>query len=604
MHWRRLLILSVTVGVLALIALRPKDEATDRVGPVREPLFPGLDPALVMRVQVEYLDRLETVEVERSPFGAWRVVRPYSARALSALPQQLIELAARATAEETLGFERAAVDLEDPPIRLTFIERTPDGVEREWQLEVGDPDTDGQRMFALLDGRIVRVPRSFKSLVDLGTDNWRDKRLLGVPHQSVLSFKRYGAIPEANGTVPKGFEGELELEAQFGDEGWWAISPVPARLSPAAIESLRIALANFNGRAVLDADGDRRSMFGLEQPAFGFRVELRDGSIPELSFGRFVDGPGDASWTVVREREEERDEGGTIYAVLENDVRLLTQPFTNLLEYDPINAIARTVVEVEVRLDRAGLRLERPSGEWWASDPERVRETAVRAEVRQASEILQELLDVPFTEFFDLERGREIEPLGSIRLVLDDESVIEGDLGPLVDAEGTLVPEGTDGADRLFRRDGEGIWGRLEQDLGRFARLRPLDLERLTVTRESELEQRSIEAEGPAGRRTWMRDPDRGLWFQAGSTTEDTSFALQIDGLLNLEVAAWIPTLEVGEVTDVTTVRLTRLDETTLEFDLARARIDGEAAVVALLDGKAGRVPDRVLEGLERELLR
>jgi hypothetical protein len=598
MHWKRLLVLVLLVGSLAVLATRFSSEPRGAGGTLvlSTPLFPGLEADRIERIEVDYVELGRTVAAVRLAPRSWRVVEPYEARALASLPEQLADLAQRAAGEEAVGFEAAAVGLESPGLRIRFEERIAGGERREHLLEMGDPDIDGLRSFARVEGRIVRVPRSFQSYLDLGVENWRDKRLLGVPRGDVLGFRRSGAIPDAAGRVEPRFAGELDLEIQLDERGWWVSAPFRARLSPAAVDPLRVVLGSFAGRAVLDAEGLRGAEFGLDPPAFSYTVELRDGSHPVLDFGRFADGADSSTWTVMRGRDDERREGGVIYAMLDSDARLLLQPVENLLEYDALNAIARTVIDVRVELDGAGLRLERPAGVWWVGDPAAREQTSVRAEPRLAEATLQRLLELEVARFLDPREGEQFDPIGEVVLTLEDGSLVAGDLGPLHTDEA--------GSGRLFRRRGEDLWGLLDDDLGELARSAPSDFESLTVVEVSELEQRLIEVVGPQASRAWERDPDRGLWSRRGESVEDRAFALAVEGLLNLRVDSWRPSHAASQLGDLHRVRIEGIGEASHEFELGRAVFDGEPSVVCLRDGRVGKVPGRVLDELERLLLR
>ncbi|MEO0652773.1 MAG: DUF4340 domain-containing protein, partial [Planctomycetota bacterium] len=420
MHWKRLLFLAVLVGLLAFAALRLGDEAEEPAGvgaTYQEPLFAGLEASRVTGVTVEYRAYATTLEARKLAPGDWLVEQPYRARATAAIPEALVVAAARSEAQRAEGFDPAAVGLDEPDLRLTFSERleAEDRV-RRWTLDCGEADTDRLRMFArVIDeqgnaGPVVRVPLTFRSHLEVGPAHWRDRRLLGVPHPNILGIQRRGAIAREDGTVDPRYAGELDLNLQLDARGWWLTEPYRARISAPAVEALRLVLAQLTGRSILDSEGERGADFGLDPPALEFQVELRDGSLPELDFGRFRDGPGDSTWAVFRERDEAQARGGVIHSVLENDMRVLTQPLENLLEYDPLNAIPRTVQVFEVRFGDQGLRLERPAGLWYASEPDNVQPTAVQAEPKLAAEALQRLLEANVERFLIPDRASGAPP--------------------------------------------------------------------------------------------------------------------------------------------------------------------------------------------------
>ncbi|MEO0650589.1 MAG: hypothetical protein AAFZ65_07925, partial [Planctomycetota bacterium] len=197
------------------------------------------------------------------------------------------------------------------------------------------------------------------------------------------------------------------------------------------------------------------------------------------------------------------------------------------------------------------------------------------------------------------------EPVGSVLLRIEGDLELRGDLGPLVDEDGAVVDAG---GKRLFRRAEEDLWGVLDDDLAEVARLTPVSLERLTVIAASELEQRSITLANADRTRTWNRDPDRGLWSRQGSTSEDRTFALEVDGLLNLRVDRWRPEDSLPPLEDRIEVTVSSGAGAGLTYVLGRCTIDGERQTVVRVEGrqggKVGGVPARALERLEPLLVR
>jgi hypothetical protein len=591
MHLRTLLALLLAVAVLAAVLWRSDDGGGVALAADR-PLFAGLEGRRITRLEVEYRDQALRLVLQRDPQGAWSLLEPQAFRALDGLLGQLSDTAARARAEPAPGVEPAAVGLDAPQLQLTFTETLGADEQRTHTLALGDTDLDGLRVFALQGGEVVRVPRSFLSLVDLPPAEWRDKRLVGVSRADVVAFTRRGSLPDESGAFDPQYAGELDLELALTEDGWWSSAPWRARLEPGAVDPLRLVLAALSGRDVLSDDPQDRARYGLDPEAFRYEVRLRDGTEVVLRFGRRPGSDfGDSRWSVCRDGLD------TIYSVLEADVRLLTRPAEALLDYDLLDLVATDVERFAVRWDLQGLSFERVSGRWWvrASDADPTR--AVPADPGAVGDWLGQWVRAEVVRF------RSPASLGEGPLERG-EALFERQDGSQLRLQLAAPPADAGDVPYLVRRADEDLWGEPLEDLVARATVDPREFESRAVAALSELDLGSIAVDDGKTVRRWIRDADRGLWSLEGASAEDRAFALLVEGLLDLRVEAWLPGAQEAPLADRLRVTVVDRRGTVLEYELGRLEHGGERRTVVRSGGRTGLGPERVLAGLELHLRR
>ncbi|QDU67218.1 DUF4340 domain-containing protein [Engelhardtia mirabilis] len=597
MHLRTTLALLLVVLALGALAWWGGDgQETDPIAQLDRPLFSGLESSRVVGLRVDFTDRELTLELERGPSGSWSLIAPVSFAADPGPVKHLLDLVTRSRAELAPLMTPDAVGLDPGVVEIEVIESLADGSTRSRSIQLGETDFDGAQVFATiraggaddeLADAVYRVPRALLTAVDLPLVEWRERRLLQASSRDVIVFRRRGSLPEMDGSFDPAFAGELDLDFELAANQFYATAPYRARLHPSAVEPLRLAIAGARARRFLADDTSDLRPFGLEPPAFTIEVELRDGVRQRVLFGVMPDpgaDPADRRWTALVEGRP------VVYELNPVDVRILSAPVDQLLDYDVINVLATGVFGLELRVDGAEVGLERDNLGWTVADSAATGDEPRRADEGAVADLLGEVLSAEVAAFLTEPEQREQPVTGRVSVRLEGGEEIGADVGPRIEYRGL---EG-----RLVRRDGEDLWGLVTVDLDGLATTDQSSLLSAYVFRLDELNQATIELAGDERSATWRRDPQQGLWSRAGASGEDREFALQVESILAPRVRRWLEVDSGAVMESALSVEIVDRAGRSQTYELGRMAVGGESLSVVRAGVRTGEIAPRLTETL------
>ncbi|MEM7308159.1 MAG: DUF4340 domain-containing protein [Planctomycetota bacterium] len=543
MHLRTILVLLAVVGGLVVILKLQEQEKVEATRP-EEALFPDFDAEAVYRMEVHHLERGIEVVLERDAQGRWSLTEPVPYPAERGMVRTLLELLGRTRGIPIDGSNPELLGLDRPRLVVRFAaEPTVEGGSpRTGLLEVGADDVDGVRCFARVDRdrpdtRVLRASRRLATSLDLNPNDYRDRRATWLSSSNVVSFRRSGALPLAEGEEPT----DLAFDALLGPGGWTSQSPVPGTLDPVQLGFL------VRGAAELRIDGFRDDApqdladYGLDPPRL--RVELEDsrGGRVALRFGCFEQEPvtveGAHRWFACREGYP------FVWTVDFRTVGLLSAPRHELYDTLLVRALREDIVGVEL----ARARLTRDGEAWTVASL--ADGASYPADLGAVEDVLAKL-EFARAGAFD-EAGTPLpEGAGALAVVLRDGNRLGGELA-LGAAD---APEG--GA--RFRRFGDGLVGAVDADVVELFATPVAALRSNAIQRLDELQLQAVQLRGGSSEARFERPPDDPVWHPADAAAGeevDPAFYPVLERLLFLDAVAWLDG-EGEALTDPVTVEL------------------------------------------------
>ena len=510
MHLRTLILLALVVGgLVAAVAWQTKREEAEYFAPP-EALFEGVVSHRVDRIRIDNLERSVQMLIELREGEGWVIVDPFDAPAEGALVQLLLEAAEGQDARPVEETDLARLGLDPPRAVIEFTERI-GGEPLVRRLELGAGDLDRQYSVVRVDGRVARTLRTFESLLDRPADEWRTRQIVrGFDPFSVVELHRRGSIAFQDGDEPL----ELELDV-VNEDGWWATSPVRARLDPGALGLVLQTAGALRASDFVDDAPLALDVYGLDEPQFELELTSASGRVETLKLAPY----GAEEWAVLASSDPR------VYAVSLDTVLALTTPFDLLVERSLLRAVRERVERISLQNPERTLVLEqRPPG-WLLrsgsiereADPQRVGDLLSELERARVLALLPEQEFVP-------------APGGPLSIRVEHAGRVDGgELG----ADHTLA-DGGSGV--LFRRHGDALVTLVDPAVADLARSTLADFENRQLVLVPELELARIELEREGRELVYVRN-ELGRWSRKGTEVEARGFAILVDRLLSIRKA-------------------------------------------------------------------
>ncbi|MDP6739101.1 MAG: DUF4340 domain-containing protein [Planctomycetota bacterium] len=277
----------VTTALLALLVLglgwgawyQGKREDPD-FGRREFALFEGLAPSRVDRIRVDNVERSLHLGLARDGRGLWNIVDPIAYPARQELVVALLRVAQN-TAQLVPAEERelAQSSLSPPRAVMELHEVLEDGSERLHRVNMGAVDLDQMRVFAEVDGRILRTMRNLEVALENDLIEWRSRRVFEIDGKGVVSISRRGFDYPGDRQVP------LELEVQRQQTNWFMERPVRVHGDPVAVGTWSQVLARLGvDQFVSDLDPPPLEKFGLHEPWFSLTLTDQRGEGQTVEF--------------------------------------------------------------------------------------------------------------------------------------------------------------------------------------------------------------------------------------------------------------------------------------------------------------------------------
>ena len=441
MSWRTLVFLLVAVLGLAYFALRTAGRTDRALAEQQIAAFPGLDANLVSALRIENVQRDLHTRFEREPKGGWRLTDPVSARAETTPLDMIVGAAARARGEPVAAEEVA--DLAklglDPPRFVLDVESVVDGASMRQRVEFGAVELDGERMFARVGERVLRVSRELEQLLDLPLHELRSTTISDVDARTVLEVRRSGAFPaEGAGPAP-----DSSFAAVQEGGVWRATSPVTGLLDGGLMPLYVQSAVNYRFERVFDEGSRALSAMGLDPPELTLRFGTIGTDVVEILLGR-TGTTRAGGWLGTRAGSS------VVWPISGQDVEFFATPLEDLLDHKILRVRRGAIRRLHIRSNRGDVRLERDVKGWtcaYVPPNDTVPGLPEPAETRAVEDVLGELERYELSGFL---RGVAFEPGPAFvdwRIESDEGEAAGSFGGPYTDSQGAT--------DVLFQRAGE-----------------------------------------------------------------------------------------------------------------------------------------------------
>jgi hypothetical protein len=516
LNWKTTALLAILLAFLgALVLWQGAQEAAD-VHLVDERIFEGVEVDDVCELRIDNIERTHVLRLERDSQGIWYITDPLAYPADGGLVQVLLEDVARgrmmavsddAGGEAELGF--------DPPRSvLSVVECTPEG-RRVHEVELGDVDLDGKRVFLRKDGRYYRALRRLATTTDREIEDFRSPRILHLAGREVVEFQRTGSVQYELGEEPE----DLTVHAYLDRGVWRSLLPLKARLDPMDVGVVVFGAVRLEvDRFIEDAAPDL-ARYGLDKPLVRLSLGLSDGGAEVLLLSRL----GNTSrWFVMREGANQ------VWSIDDQAALRLLYPFPALIETHFMTARRGDVTALALEADGRELRIERGPRDWTVRERRASEDWSVplRADGRLVDDWLGRLETLEVGPFQLDGRAPWKDTSGSL-YVESAEGTQGGQLGLTVDG---LAP---------FLREDEEVVGAVPDwvvELVHQPRESFLSLELLTL---DEVEQVGLVLARPDARLEYRRD-GRGLWHLGDAEEEALELTPVLDPLLFLRAERYL----------------------------------------------------------------
>jgi len=567
-------LLVVVVG-LGWYAMRTVDQEKKTLADADVRLFPGLDENLVTSVRIENVARDLHMRFERDAGGVWTLSDPVEAPVEPGTIDLVVQAAARARgrALDAAEVENPALLGLDPP---RFVLEILEGDLPRRRAEIGAAELDGERVFARVGDKFLRVSRELEPLLDRELHEFRSSSISDVDPRHVVELRRRGAV-SLDGTSPAS---DASFDAVFVDGAWRATAPVTGLLDPAGIALYVQSCATYRFERIFDEGARSLSSLGLDPPELRIELGTTGTEVVEILLGR----PNpEGSWLGTRTGSR------IVWPIVQHDVGFLATPIRDLLDHKILRARRSGVTHLELDTPTAQMLFVRGARGWTcmtARAGSTVFGLELAAETRAVEDVLGALERYELTGFLD---GRTFDPgAAPIRWRVQSESGSAGGRfgAAYVDASGA---SGT-----TFQRDGEtavglgdpGILAVLTRDPALFLSLRLLE--------SNEVDLRAIRLRRGELERRYERNT-RGLWTRTGGEVEARDLLAVLDGLLFLRASQRIPEDGRAVLTDVIDVEFATYEGEIRRVAIGIATVGTESRVEIEVDGGRGIAQDQKL---------
>lgn len=553
-----LLLLAIVVGLGAAIWFQTEREVTE-VPRAEVPLFEGLDLDALTRVRIDNLERNIHLSIDRDAGGRWFLTDPIAYPVREDMFVQLLGVlgqnqAWRVSAEAE---ERQQEDLARPRAILELHKR--DGGVHE--LKMCSVAVDGQRVLALVDGRVVRTMRNIETVLETSVLDWRSRRVFDMRPRDVIGVRREGIDPLPEGST------ELGLTARRSVDGWFIERPRSFAADPGMTQTWAELLSRLRvDRFVSDEPEPELARFGLQVPAFTLALLGQGGREEVLEVGKPVVN-GDAYFA--RRRGSHH-----VWRLEDRSFSMLFHTPSDLADRRLLRLPRESLERIQLRGGAQDLRLTQDlaSGDWtlawreagadeeaWTADlpADMARIDELLASLSQEGSVARYLWDEPVEEAFP-----EDGPLRAI-WVESGGARHGGRVGPAY-----VGPAGTPA--RLFLRERENAVCVVPLEVAAALDLTPEDLISLRLTELSEPTLSRIEISRGEVRRAYKKTIQT-TWLHADLDTDALPELLPvIEHLFFLQATAHVPRAESAPLEDVVTVRILDRSGQETQFDVGR----------------------------------
>ena len=278
--------IGLLLGALLLLALvaflgdRADRRHTSGGGPGGK-LFPGLDPAAVVKLEIRTPAKTFTLEKTQ---GAWKVTPEGFAADEEGVKEALAKLGSA---------EKAELASQNPAKHeaLQVKDADPQGVEvKAWtkapgapaaHLLIGKPGPDYQSSFVRVQGdsNVYRTREMVRNAFDRGTRGWRDRTVIKFDAESAERIELTSS------------EGKIVLEKPQGKTSkdatevtsWHLVEPEAGPAKDAAVDTILRTLSTLQADEFATETDPAKT--GLTSPAARSLVKLKDGKQIELLWG-------------------------------------------------------------------------------------------------------------------------------------------------------------------------------------------------------------------------------------------------------------------------------------------------------------------------------
>ena len=552
------LLLLLIVGALGFFVYRQAQHEAQHPPETLEALFKGVEPSRISAIRFENLERTIHARFERDERGAWFLTDPIAYPAAPEVVEQVLQIVAgnlAAPVPPALA-DRASAGL--APVRgfLEVEETMPEGPVRRTRVELGAVDLDGQRVFVARDGRVLRTPRNFETVLERSVPDLRSRRLFRVDPNAVVELERLGQI-YLEGSAPS-----ADWSAVAEGEGWRMYRPLRARLDGHGMQLYTALLGSMRtARFVTDLPDADLEPYGLAPAWFSIRLRDRRGAESIVEFGQDA-----ARNTFARHPGLPH-----VYEIGDQNWNLLVEGVDNLgdLMEHWFHRLRRDAL-AEVTLERDGrvTRLTRsPDGQWSVSERP-AGETEFRLPVPAEHAAVEDVLtrlenDAKLTYLFD----RRIEdnfptgaPRDAIWLTPYGDRRQGGFIGDLIEAR--------DGTQLLaFAREDENVLAGLDPALGELLDLDAAHFFRRVVWDVTEAFLRELTVEHAGRTKRYVRG-DSFTWRPSDAVVPARELRQMLDSILFLKADGEVPPTERSELSDVVRLELVDADGKRLMAEL------------------------------------
>lgn len=603
MHAKKTLLLLAVVALLGFVVAREFGSGTAAVDTAPQPLLSTFDPARVARVRIENTTRDLHLSLERDTAGHWFITDPLAVKASDVYMRELFEVLLAFPGRRVTGIERDQLGLDPPEATIDLFEGADPATQRRVRIAFGSFDLDQQNVHVESEGRVLRIPRALRDMLDRSVGDYREKLLLpAVDPATVIGVRRRGSIELPLGsslrtTAAEGTFGsrrsegvlDLELDAAVAEGEWLCSAPFRTRLDPAVMSFLVTSHTRLMARGFLDGLRADPTTNGFDDVHFTVELDTSDGRITTLEFTTV---PASRTLDLFERTWLCRVDGDTrTHVRLDVEgVRYLLPRFEDLVQHTAVRVLRDEIVSVEARFENDVTKIARVDGRFAVE----LDGTTRTADAGLVGDWLTKVDRIEFAALVDESSWPNLMPLGRIVFELADRPAQSLDLGPLVRVGGVEA--------RAVRRSDEQLWGVAPLDLAELARTGPLALLGLRLFEHSELAVHAVAVTDAKGvRRRWVRDTNTGRFApEVAPTLEDREFARLADRVIAPLGTLWstaAPTtallfdVEIELLGPETVIERYALHEEdgrivarsgvyTLELD-GRALVDGLAALFA-----------------------
>lgn len=527
MKLKQLLFLFVAVGLLFWLSQGLDKGTSEELGSERS-YFPALDVERIAKLRLDNTPRLTQIAIEQVQPNQWVLTDPVAYPASGPMLRNLRGFLQRDRLEPVDWLDRDEAGLDPAPCLLEVQERLKNGEVRRFEVRFGALDVDQTHVFVEIDGALLRAPRGLFDLLQLGVDQFRERRLLTALPRDVGAIRRIGRLPD-DWLTPEATAADAELgfSASLDRETWLLEAPYRSRLEMAVVYPFLASVTQMDAAGfAADAPTDLASL-GLDPPLVRIELDLVDGTRTGFELG-FTPAHADRELSG-RDWHVRRLGQPSVVRVEYTSALLMLDPLEDFLDQDALRFIRREARAFELALDGQRRRFEYRKEQWYVGLGAGADERAQDGPVLDLFARLENLVVVRFLP------GVEAEPVGHLFVDLADGRRVGGELGPAYELKGF--------AGRLFRRFDEDLWGFLPDAEDPSS---TLDLPESTyfaidlfAVEESRLAR--IEARRPGGSwRAWVRDTQRGTWMEQGDSLEDFDFGLWADALTHPRARVWL----------------------------------------------------------------